>query len=215
MLENFGLVPYESSVCKTGDRFGRYLVLAVGKKPGTYHYTAICQCDCGSPTRAVLISILRRGEAKSCGCLQLQKATKHGLRYHPMYNLWRGMHRRCYVTTDPSYKDYGGRGIEICDRWRDNLPAFIEDMFSTYEPGLTIDRINNDGPYSPDNCRWAPDALQRRNRRNNIQITMNGKTQVLWDWCRELGLNYGTIWERIQVGGWDGQIALTTPTTRR
>lgn len=123
-------------------------------------------------------------------------------------NTWAGMMRRCYDPDDPKYPSYGGRGIRVCDRWICRR-LFIQDMG---EPaiGMTLNRIDNDGPYSPDNCEWADYFTQSQNRRDNRRLTFNGRTECLTEWARVAGINRTTFRKRIDAG-WDIEDAITKP----
>lgn len=219
MLNQFGLVPYQTPVCQPGDRYGRLVVMVTGKKPGTYRYVAICQCDCGSEPFPVRIDALRKSDkdshrkpTRSCGCFHIEQVTKHGLWQHPIYRSWWHMLRRCYNPTNEKWIRYGGRGITVCDRWHD-LTNFFEDMAPSYEPGLQIDRIDNDLGYCPDNCRWVDRFGQAHNKSNNINLTLHGETHCLAEWSRITGICYGTLWDRLKVLKWDVEKVLTEPKT--
>lgn len=187
-----------SSVMKAGDKVGRYTVHGIYKKPNAYPKYAKVSCECGSDTRFVLVAVLRRGEAQSCGCLHKERVTKHGMWNQPLFNVWRAMHDRCYNQKNKRYQRYGARGITVCDRWH-SLENFVADMSHSYKAGLTLDRIDNNRPYSPDNCRWATRSEQNRNYSRNVVFTWNGETLCLMEWAEKLGLNYGTLWDRIFV----------------
>lgn len=208
LLFAHGLVPHECATVKPGNRFGRLEILAVGKTAGTYNYRAVYRCDCGT-VRSTAVATLQTGQSKSCGCLVREKTTKHGLHKSPLYRVWVRMHQRCYDPKIEKYPHYGGRGITVCERWHD-VTKFHEDMSPLYRDGLWLDRIDNDGPYSPENCRWTARSTQQRNKRNNIVISFNGRSQVLQDWCDELGIRYGLVWDRIRAG-WEPVKALSTP----
>ena len=125
----------------------------------------------------------------------------HGLCNTPMHHVWLSMKGRCYCKTNKSYKNYGGRGITVCDEWIKSYRAFYEWAVSSgYKKGLSIERIDNNKGYSPDNCKWADKNEQAKNRRNVIDVTYNGKTQCLAEWARELGISRGTIKSRLDQG---------------
>lgn len=151
-----------------GQKFGR---LTVFTKSITRYRGEVCWdclCDCGI-FHTVRGTYLKSGVSKSCGCwkkeLRKEKLYKpDALFRHPLYAAWRGMKSRCYREKDPRYKDYGGRGITVCERWLDSFENFLADMGERPE-GLTLDRKDNDGPYSPDNCKWSTRSEQQRNTR--------------------------------------------------
>lgn len=138
---------------------------------------------------------------------------KHGGTGTRTYQIWAGLHYRCYVTTSPKFAAYGGRGITVCAAWAD-FPTFRADM-GECPPGMTLDRIDNDGPYSPNNCRWATMLEQSNNKRNNRLITHDGRTQTLASWAREVGLRDITIAARIDRYGYDVARALSKQTGRK
>lgn len=209
-LAQFGLITHACQTISIGDRIGRRVILAIGKKKGSYHYLAVSQCDCGSPVKLTSLNVFQVGKHLSCGCLQIESSQKHGNWKHPLYIRWGHMIDRCENPLNKKFHHYGGRGIKVCAQWHD-LNQFIRDMESTFEKRLTLERINNNGDYTPENCRWATDHDQRRNRRNNIQITINGETKVLGDWCIHYGIKYQLAWERITKQGWDPVRSLTAP----
>ena len=132
-----------------------------------------------------------------------------------IYRAYRGMFNRCYNPNQKSYKDYGGRGIVVCERWtgRSGFKAFLSDMGERPE-NATLDRIDNDGPYSPENCRWATKDEQAQNKRNNRWITANGRTQTLAQWARELGCNSAAILYRLRKGMSEQDAVTTAPAER-
>lgn len=150
-----------------GKRFGRLVVTARAGSKGTAA-TWLCRCDCGNET-IVYGNHLRKGNTKSCGCQRSDSAKltnrKHGMQGTSEYKRWENAKQRCYNPKVPSYRDYGGRGIIMCDEWRDSFMAFYEAVGPCPGPGYSLDRINNDGNYEPGNVRWLDRSGQMRNRR--------------------------------------------------
>jgi hypothetical protein len=159
-----------------GQRFNRFTVLRVSATAKEYkgrnlHYD--CQCDCGA-VKVVRIDSLRQGHVKSCGCLQRDMHITHGHSEDTEYNTWHSMKSRCLRKTDPNYHHYGGRGIIICDRWKDSFENFFADMGFKPTPKHSIDRIDVDGNYEPSNCRWATAKEQANNTRRNKRKKISG-----------------------------------------
>lgn len=191
----------------TGTRFGRLAVLTempVFVDPGGQRRRKFqCKCDCGN-VAIVHLASLRCGATKSCGCLRKERhaaaLTKHDMGHRPEYNIWCGMKNRCSNPADPVFHRYGGRGINVCDRWRESFTAFFADMGSRPSPDHSIDRIDNDKGYSPGNCRWATRQEQNRNRRDNRLLTFDGQTLCLAEWAEETGICYNTLHGRLSRG---------------
>lgn len=203
----------------TGKKFGR---LSVVEQCGREKHKSIlwrCQCECGKETIASNRSLIG-GTVQSCGCLlkerQHEAVTKHGLYNTKLYKKWQSMKTRCGNPNASNYKDYGGRGIRVCDEWANNFEAFYEwAMSNGYKDGLTLDRIDVEGNYTPSNCRWATIEEQNNNQRKSRIITYNGKSQTIGEWAKETGLNYQTIWNRIDILLWSAEKALTTKTRKQ
>ena len=165
---------------------------------------AKCTCDCGNKTE-VLTTTLKNGKTLSCGCLKaehLSKAvSKHKMSHSRIYRTWTNMKVRCYERKLSGYKDYGGRGITVCDEWKNNFMAFYNwAMANGYKDNLTIDRINVNGNYEPSNCRWATQAEQNRNKRTIIFITYKGITLCVSQWAKKLGIKTVTLRARFKKG---------------
>ncbi len=204
----------------TGQRFERLVVLRFVDKNQFRHSLWLCECDCGIE-KIVLGYDLKSGHTKSCGCLQKEKAsivnTKHGHtkngKLSKTWITWRGMTQRCVDIGHKQYKDYGGRGITVCRRWR-NFVNFLKDMGEHPGKEYQIDRVDNDGNYCRENCRWATKKEQMRNTRQNRLITFEGKTRCLIEWAEEYRMSDGTLRSRFRLG-WSIEKALTTPVRKK
>lgn len=186
----------------TGKRFGRLVALEI-KETGTRKTYWICQCDCGN-IKAVRSDSLQCGAIKSCGCMKLEQDRvnleanhKHKMSHKRPYEIWQGMKRRCHTKSCSCYDRYGGRGITVCDEWRYDFSKFWEwAQNNGYSDELTIDRIDNDKGYSPDNCRWVDNRTQCNNRSSNIMITIGKATKSITEWCSIFGLKSKTVLAR-------------------
>lgn len=180
-----------------GRRFGRLLV--VERYGGFGRPKWLCICDCGN-TKVCPSGYLLSGDTNSCGCLRVDTTSKLGLlsRKHggkgtTEYKVWDGIKQRCLNPGDKAYKYYGGRGIIICDRWRSSFENFLADVGYRPSLDLTLNRIDNDGPYSPDNCKWSTWTEQNNNHSRNKILEYLGERKTLAEWSRYFRVNYKTL----------------------
>lgn len=200
----------------TGRKFGILTVLEFDSKTKNRKIKWKCHCDCGNET-IVTGENLRSGNTKSCGCIHKEKFhhTTHGKRNTRIYRIWRNMLNRCECKSHTEYNRYGGRGITVCDEWKDFITFYDWAMSHGYSDDLTIDRINVNGNYCPENCRWATTKEQSRNTRRNRILEYNGKSQCVADWESETGIPRTLIQQRIDRLGWSVEKALSTPVRKR
>lgn len=211
------------SINLIGRKFERLLVLERYGSSKDRHATWLCLCDCGNRIVCVGKDLIS-GHTKSCGCLAKEKIIlrnknnkKHGFAGSFIYKIYDMMMDRCINPKNKQYKDYGGRGITICERWankENGLQNFLKDI-GEIPKGLTLDRTNNDGNYEPNNWRLATRKQQNRNKRNNRLITYKNKTQCLAEWAEEYNLKYMTLYNRIYRSNWPIEKALTVPVKKR
>ncbi len=196
----------------TGKKFGRMKVLSRDTTRKGVFWN--CVCDCGN-SRSVVSQNLRDGITKSCGCLMLEVCKRHRVTHglnsngktHPVYETYKGMIRRCRNKKRNDWHLYGGRGIKVCDRWKDPV-KFIEDMLPSWKPGLTIERIDVNGNYDPGNCRWATVKEQARNKRNNRIITIGEKSKCISEWAEFMNIPNSRIEARIKRGWSESEAVL-------
>lgn len=197
----------------TGKVFGRLTAVEdLGCKNGQRLYR--CLCTCGKEKAVKANSLIHEKGARSCGCLQREVVTKHGLADTRIYQTWRDMLARCYNPQVDSYSNYGGRGITVCEQWREDVRNFLADMGEPPTPLHTLDRCNPFGNYEPGNCRWATIVEQANNRRTNVVLIHDGKEMTLTQWSQELGINPSTIRHRLRLG-WTVGRALSEPVNNR
>lgn len=208
---------------KIGQKFGYLTIVDVSK--GAFH----CVCDCGREHNVTYYKLFN-GEVKSCGVKGCEYAhslrkgcanhVKHRKSNTRLYSIWNGMKSRCYRTDNRNFRNYGGRGISVCEEWRDNFEVFEEWALSNgYADHLTIDRINNDGNYEPSNCRWATRSEQDANKRvralrayKDLYVwEINGVKKSIIEWCAEYGLSRSMVTYRVNVKGMTPYEALTAP----
>ena len=183
----------------TGKRFGRLLVIGRAETDSRGKLSWLCKCDCGNE-KTIRGDSLQGDRAKSCGCLQKEIASignrTHGLSKVPTYEVWYNMQHRCFNKNNHVYKNYGGRGITVCDRWL-KFENFYEDM-GDKPKGLTLDRNDNHGNYEPSNCSWVTRKEQSRNIRSNRMIKYGGREQCMAEWAEEIGISQNALGCRLK-----------------
>lgn len=203
-----------------GKKIGRLTVLSVSK-PYIWHgkifdYFMRCRCDCGKEVDVRRCRLTVHNPTNSCGCIQTEiliaRNSRHSLSNTVLYSRYLKIKNRCYNPNCKSYKNYGGRGIRMCDEWFKSFETFYKWAINNgFRKELTIDRIDNDGDYSPGNCRWVTTKVQNYNKRSNRFYTYNGKTLSIIQWGHELGGGQNLVKDRIDKLGWDIERALSTP----
>lgn len=170
----------------------------------------LCRCECGGE-KWVVVDALIGGGSQSCGCIKRERGRAfwmtHGMRRTKEYSIWTNMKTRCFNVSNAAYRHYGARGITVCDRWKDSFENFLSDM-GPCPKGMTLDRRDNNGSYTPENCRWATLETQGGNRRNNRMVEWRGERMCLRAWERRLGVPYGRVQSRLNTG-WDVERAMT------
>ncbi len=192
-----------------GQKFTRLTVISFShsdKKSRTYWN---CICDCGN-TKIVCGGNLKSGSVKSCKCLHKEIITMHGMCTASIYIIWKGIIQRCHNPNTKKYYRYGGRGIKVCKRWKNSFINFYKDM-GDRPKGKSIDRINNNGNYSPKNCKWSTQKEQCSNTSNNVLVTIDKKTKTVSEWSRIKKINNSTVFKRINRSGWLPEKAILTP----
>lgn len=193
-----------------GTQFNRLTFVGTADKKDYWLF----QCSCGSPPKAIYRYSVINNKTTSCGCFHKQRIdetfAKHGAgrtgKQTKAFRCWCGMKQRCDNPKSSDYKYYGGRGIGYCESWK-KFENFLSDMGNP-SPRDTIERLDVNKDYSPENCIWLPRTLQNRNKRNNRLLTHDGKTQTVAEWAKELNMNYSTIRSRLRYG-WSDSEALT------
>ena len=188
----------------SGQKFGRLTVLKYLYSDKRHKAIWQCKCECGK-IHNVRGDMLRNGRIQSCGCLQDDRRkevlTKHNKSHTRLYKVYHAMKTRCTQKNNREYKNYGARGIVVCQEWLDDFMNFYNwAMDNGYRDGLSIDRIDVNGNYEPSNCRWTDQKTQNNNKRNNIYLNYNGKTQTLMQWVDELNLTYSCVQHRYERG---------------
>ncbi|GAK09592.1 hypothetical protein [Geomicrobium sp. JCM 19038] len=200
----------------TGKRFGKLIVLRITDKRMGRSVCWECRCDCGN----IIVTgshLLKSGNTKSCGHHNNGKNNgnyEHGLFDQNLYKRWQGMKTRCYNSKTSQYKDYGGRGIIICDEWLNDFKSFYRWAIDNgYKENLQIDRIDNDGNYEPSNCRWVTLKQNSNKRRSSHYVTIDNETKTIADWCLIYKISNNVVRVRISRG-WNEEKAITTPVKK-
>lgn len=203
-----------------GKKFGRWTVLSFDHIDNRGCSFFLCKCDCGT-IRPVRRTQLLNGTSKSCGCLHKELigsiCRKHGCagnhkkQNNHLYYVWAQIKYRCHNSNCKEFKNYGARGITVCALWQDFVPFMDWAITNGYKEGLTIDRIDVNGNYCPENCRWITNKEQQRNKRDNINIRFGNKEQCLNAWAEEFNIDPNVVWCRIKRLGWSIEKALLTP----
>lgn len=202
----------------TGQKFNRLLVLGPTRtQSGVFAWK--CKCDCGNIT-ITQGSQLKNGHSKSCGCykndIARQRLTKHGFARTKLRRVLTSMRSRCENPNHVSYKNYGGRGIDVCEEWKTDFMSFYNWAINNgYKDDLQIDRIDNNKNYEPSNCRWATRKENLMNKRTTLIYEYNGQVKTLKDWSEQYGIPYKRLRCRVKEFNWDMERALTTPINNR
>lgn len=192
---------------KSGERFGKLVVIEYVGKNRHRKCMWRCKCDCGAE-KTVLAVGLTRGTTTSCGCHQRSGlARRHGMAGTQVYIAWKNMRQRCLNPNHPQWEDWGGRGISFCQKW-ETFEGFFEDMGSPKD-GETLERLDNSKGYSKDNCEWRSHLAQNNNRRSNRVIENEGKRLTITQWSREREINHSTLNQRLRRG-WSEEEALSS-----
>lgn len=198
-----------------GKKFNRMTLLSAMRK--NKKWLGVFKCDCGT-IKTTNLNAVKAGDIQSCGCVAHElrklwgtKQSKHGHatpgHHSQTYKSWVGMKQRCLNPNEPAFRNYGARGITLCERWM-TFANFLADMGERPE-GMSLDRIDNEGPYAPDNCRWATDIVQQRNKRTNKLILFNGEYVPMATVAEQCGMRYGLLQARITAQGWSVQDAIS------
>ena len=188
----------------TGKTFGYLFVIKGDETP-----YCKCQCICGQE-KFIQKGHLTSGHTKSCGCYKIKINTRHGMVRTKLYKVWVSMRERCRNKNSTSYYNYGGRGIIFCEEWNQFENFYSWAMAHGYKEGMTIERIDNNGNYCPENCKWATRREQQNNTRRNHIIEFNGQTQTIAQWARQIGITAKKLSNRINYSKWTLEQCMTT-----
>lgn len=204
-----------------GQKYGKLTIIKEVSPIGSKR-RILCKCDCGNIKEYSMDRVIH-GRTQSCGCLRNEMFLAHrnsnGTSKYPkearksrLLGIWYSMKERCYTESSGGYKKYGSKGIKICDEWKNDFMAFYNWSISHgYSDNLTIDRIDYRGNYEPSNCRWADIKTQANNKSNVRKYEYNGELHTMTEWSEIMNINYGALWERLNVLGWSIEKALKTP----
>lgn len=194
-----------------GQKIGRLTVVEYSGKTKKGASTWKCLCTCGN-VKILKTEVLNKGTSKSCGCLAIEllkiRSITHGLKNSVEYSIWNSMKSRCLNKKHKNYKDYGERGITICDEWINSFETFYADMGNRPDNSYSLERVNNSLGYTKENCIWTTAKSQCRNRRSNHLVTHKDKTQTIQAWSEEMGIRHDTLLWRLK-NGWNVEAALT------
>lgn len=184
----------------TGQKFGRLTVIGRAENKGSQTYWK-CKCDCGNEC-TVNAYCLKKGFTKSCCCFRKDFLIVHGMYDTKIYKTWENINSRCNNPNTPEYPNYGGRGIRICDEWKNfqDFYNYVSKLPHFGEEGYSLDRIDNNGNYAPNNVRWADIKTQQRNKRTNLLVEYNGAEMILKDAAKLSGISYATLLHRYSKG---------------
>lgn len=204
-----------------GQKYGKLTIIKEVSPIGSKR-RILCKCDCGNIKEYSMDRVIH-GRTQSCGCLRNEMFFTHrnnnGTSVYPkeatdskLYKIWNSMKCRCYTVSSGAYFKYGAKGIRMCDEWKNDFMAFYNwALANGYSDELTIDRIDYRGNYEPSNCRWASIRTQANNKSNVRKYEYNGELHTMTEWSEIMNINYGALWERLNVLGWSVEKALTTP----
>ncbi len=204
-----------------GQKYGKLTIIQEVSPIGSKR-RILCKCDCENIKEYSMDRVIH-GRTQSCGCLRNEMLFTHrnnnGTSVYPkeataskLYKIWNSMKCRCYTVSSGAYFKYGAKGIRMCDEWKNDFMAFYNwALANGYSDELTIDRIDYRGNYEPSNCRWADTKTQANNKSNVRKYEYNGELHTMTEWGEIMNINYGALWERLNVLGWSIEKALTTP----
>ena len=197
----------------TGQKFGKLTVIERAENDKRGNVQWLCECECGKK-KVIRGYQLTNSKTKSCGCLVGHNNGVHYKTRTRLFNIWASMKQRCSDKNSNNYKNYGAKGVKVCDEWQNNFVAFSNwAKANGYNDKLTIDRIDNKKGYEPSNCRWVDMKTQQRNRSNNHLVTINGETKCVAEWCLIYPISPSAVWKRTDKG-MDIVTAITKPSRK-